>query len=438
MFPEDYKVHPICGKISNYDPKKSTCYKDKTTGENILYTVCPNGSGEISDDGCINKKYKICGNELYDISTNFCYNDVAVVEKCNGGQYNPDTEFCHENTKYKKCQVKVGVNDFGTPIYEYKSYNPEIQRCNNGALEDIIKSPVCNGLLSTEFCCFGQKYNKSGNSFCYKGELYPICINNTTLPSNDSKYRPRPTYINGDTTQYDPVYEGCFENTIYPKCINDGVTGPCVDNTLKRCKQLGSGMDHIVDPLPGVDWGCADGGKIKGQLKNVTKPDGSLYDIVQIGNQVWLAEDLAIGLDDWATSMDLPSNFNTEYNSFPSNVPWKGHCPNGFYVPSDEDWKKLVDYAGGTTEAGNRLKSTTTGWNGADSYGFNAKPKGYENNIVGPTDVGSRAMWWSLTQPLSNNVRNASYWTIISADSEARNHNQDKALFKAYVRCLYY
>jgi len=423
--PEDYKVYPICGGVSDYNPKVSTCYKDKSTGKDILYTVCPNGNGEISNDNCVTK-YKICGKELYNMATTFCYNDVAIVEKCGGAiQYNLDIEFCENDAVYKKCKVEVGHNDFGTPIYEYKKYKPDVQICNNGVIEDITKSPVCYWLNDADkaanFCCFGQKYPKAtSNNFCYKDELYPICAK-------------RPTYVGTDTIEYNPVYEGCFEGKPYKKCTNDGITGPCVDNTVKRCKQLGSGQDHIVDPLPGMT--CEANGAITGTSNN-------LIPIAQIGTQIWMRENLNGGLLDWAAAMGIDAVANSARYTFPSDRPHQGRCPSGFYTPTDADWKTLMDYAGGAAIAGGRLKSTSSDWKnngiGIDAYGFNALPGGYYNGVTsgGLSDVGTRAMWWSVTQ--ASNVENASYWTIISSDTELRTHNQSKDLNKAHVRCMHY
>jgi len=423
---EDYKVYSRCNG-GKYNTKQKICSKENST--ETLYDICPSGNFANGLSNCCSAsnpnctEYQICGDakEKYNIKTEFC-DGKAVYPLCGGKPYdNPSNKFCWPNYSaaggqaIDKCRVQTGVSDFGQPIYSYFTYDYDMQYCSSDGIKDRNLPPICPTGMT---CCFGTPYD-AGSYFCDNEKLYPKCGGGI----------------------YNPNTEGCFGGEKYRKCSLTDVVGPCVDNTLRRCRQYGSGPNQTIDPLPGVTWTCQADGKIEGTIKNETKPDGSAYKIVQIGNQVWLAEDLAVGLDDWATSMDVPSNFNTERYSFPSNVPWKGPCPDGFYVPSDEDWKKLVDYAGGADLAGNRLKSKS-GWlnggDGLDSYGFNALPKGYENNIVGPTDVGSRAMWWSLTQPLSNNVRNASYWTIISADSEVRNHNQDKALFKAYVRCLYY
>jgi len=454
---EDYKIHILCnGK--EYNLKENICYKNNS-GKEILYTICPSGNGEVSNDGC-KTKLKMCGKELYNIATSFCYSD-AVFELCGTLEYDISTEFCsEEGGVYEKCHVKVGVDDFGRPIYEDKRYDTDSQYCNkaSNAIEDKGSVPRCwepgsdleKEEKKTKFCCFGKAYLKTDDYFCYKDELYPICIANTLVPPSDTaNYRPRPTYDNDSlkyTTQYNPAYYGCFEQKIYPKCTNDGLTGPCVDKTLKRCKQLGSGRDYIIDPLP--EMTCNSNGAITGTSK-------AGYKVAQIGDQVWLAENLKADLKnsvcgdcnkygrlyDWATGMGIEENYNYEEYNFQYDLV-SGPCPTGFYLPRDDDWQRLVDYAGGAAIAGGRLKSTT-GWsdngNGLDAYGFNALPGGSINEIFAGDGFngteGKISKWWSTTQHPNPD---AYYWAIYSSDTEIRNFFQPKGSNKAYIRCVLY
>jgi uncharacterized protein (TIGR02145 family) len=77
-------------------------------------------------------------------------------------------------------------------------------------------------------------------------------------------------------------------------------------------------------------------------------------------------------------------------------------CPNGWHVPTDEEWTALTDYVGGASIAGTKLK-TTSGWNsdgnGTDYFGFSALPGGarslYDGGFSG---LGSNGYWWSITE----------------------------------------
>jgi uncharacterized protein (TIGR02145 family) len=139
--------------------------------------------------------------------------------------------------------------------------------------------------------------------------------------------------------------------------------------------------------------------------------DGREYGWVRIGNQTWMAENLA-----WLPSIDLPdegSNISARYyvyNYFGESVAqaktssyynkygvlynWKASlnaCPSGWHLPTDAEWKELemalgmnkltADNAGwrGTVEG--RLLKAKTGWqsggNGSNLSDFTALAGGY-------------------------------------------------------------
>jgi len=484
-FSYDFKVHDKCGtEEPYYNPNDTICFKG------TLYVNCEDGG--FSETKSCSVKYAICGKDKYNTAQSFCDGE-AIYDFCGDGEKyeNPSNKFCHtDGHPYDKCRMQTGTTDLGQPIFSYEKYDPDYQKCGLNGIEDKYLPPTCPDLLPTQFCCFGKKYNNSDPYFCFKDELYPTCS------------RPRNISIGTDIVSYNPLDSGCFTDniTLYPRCSRDEVVGTCVENTLKRCKQLGSAKDHVIDPLPGMQ--CNDlTGAVTGEISASTK---SGYKIAQIGDQVWLAENLkenlidiqlqqgpkwtdalkeilitiggpvwtetdlkmylgtipdapTIGtsatacykndcskygvygfLNDWALAMAIDSKYNGEFYNLPQETYQRGPCPAGFYLPHDRDWQALVDYAGGAAIAGGRLKSKSA-WNGDDSYGFNALPGGYYNAIIAGeyyVEEGSRAMWWSVDDRQGG--ANAYYWTMISSDTEVRNFMQDKNLYKAYVRCVMY
>ncbi len=76
-------------------------------------------------------------------------------------------------------------------------------------------------------------------------------------------------------------------------------------------------------------------------------------------------------------------------------------CPIGWRVPYKEDWDKLINYLGGESVAGGKLKeSGTLHWRSpnkgaGNSGGFNALPGGscsfFDGAFFGP---GTIAYWW--------------------------------------------
>ncbi|MCI5599841.1 MAG: FISUMP domain-containing protein [Hallerella porci] len=111
-------------------------------------------------------------------------------------------------------------------------------------------------------------------------------------------------------------------------------------------------------------------------------------------------------------------------------------CPNGWRLPSDEEWSLLEKELG--DENGYKLKSKT-GWqedednsgNGSDSIGFGGVPSGivYEGNFM---YAESHAYFWTATEKDANSA----YYRSLDYDSRDiyRYHNFKSAGYA--VRCV--
>ena len=165
---------------------------------------------------------------------------------------------------------------------------------------------------------------------------------------------------------------------------------------------------------------------------NEVEIGGRWYPYVQIGNQLWLAENLDY----------LWTGLTFGGNSYPQNQPnaWYYNndepaygydglkygllynyeaiyylesnkdtlLPSGWRVPTKTDFEVLIDYAGGEDNAGIYLKSTS-GWdndgNGLDTYGFNMKPSGWKASVTsGYSDIGRSGTLSTLTLSGSNDL----------------------------------
>ena len=178
--------------------------------------------------------------------------------------------------------------------------------------------------------------------------------------------------------------------------------------------------------------------------------DGKTYKKVQIGEQIWMAENLRYEADgskcfgeggdgtmvidetyhdqgtnfhnvktvtlsehcdiygrlyDWNTAM------NGEHSSHANPSGVEGVCPVGWHLPSDAEWQTLIDYV--EPHAGTKLKARSwydRRWiqsghppvpTGTDKYRFTALPSGYvrygaANNGKSPN--GYSGYWWSSTE----------------------------------------
>lgn len=159
-----------------------------------------------------------------------------------------------------------------------------------------------------------------------------------------------------------------------------------------------------------------------------TDHDGNVYHFLSIGTQVWMKENLrttkyADGSPIATTSpvnLDIFSEPAPKYewpvNGEESKVSVYGRlytgfvaennqvCPTGWRVPTDDDWKTLSDFLGGTDVAGGKLKEKGLDhWSkpnsfASDSVGFNARPAGTGRDPDGTySPQGQDINYWSST-----------------------------------------
>jgi len=137
----------------------------------------------------------------------------------------------------------------------------------------------------------------------------------------------------------------------------------------------------------------------------VDSRDNKPYKWVKIGSQTWMAENLNYDISDNGSYNNSCINDDcTTYGrlyDMTTVVPgltncWGGEvncisnpiCPDGWHLPSDDEWTKLTEFVG--SNAGTKLKAKD--YNGTDDYGFAAIPINFNiddrNYIIG---------WWSST-----------------------------------------
>jgi uncharacterized protein (TIGR02145 family) len=120
-------------------------------------------------------------------------------------------------------------------------------------------------------------------------------------------------------------------------------------------------------------------------------------------------------LYNWITAMDLPSKCNNTFSTDDAEctiyAKHRGICPNGWHIPSDDDWNILMKFADKSCSdnsncagAGTKLKATS-GWNeysgiptGTDNYGFAALPGGYGLPGGGTYNIGISSYLWSTSE----------------------------------------
>jgi uncharacterized protein (TIGR02145 family) len=126
--------------------------------------------------------------------------------------------------------------------------------------------------------------------------------------------------------------------------------------------------------------------------------------------------------------------FGKLYNWYAVNDP-RGLAPKGWHIPSDVEWKTLINYLGGQEVAGAKMKSISdwkkTG-NGTNTSGFSGLPGGYlySNGVF--YNIDAYGGWWSSSE---SNAKNAWYRYLFgNSGSVSRSNNNKQNGFS--VRCL--
>ena len=150
------------------------------------------------------------------------------------------------------------------------------------------------------------------------------------------------------------------------------------------------------------------------------------YPVVQVGTQLWLAENLdlkwpslLIGIDGETQEAAAWYYANDEAtygaNGLRAGLLYNGIClydivnynllPEGWHVPSVDEWKVLLDHYGGADIAAPPLKSAdyeSQQWGGTNVSGFNVIPAGYRQNSQFNEFGRASIVWTSSSSGLFN------------------------------------
>ena len=163
--------------------------------------------------------------------------------------------------------------------------------------------------------------------------------------------------------------------------------------------------------------------------KFIDSRDSHPYNWVRIGNQIWMAENLAYlpavnplssesytepsyYVYDYSGTDVALAKENTNYTTYGALYNWPAAliaCPPGWHLPSDDELRQLEMALGMTqaqadatgwrgTDQGTQLKATS-GWNnngsGTNTSGFKALPSGNRSHNGVFADIGNTGTWWS-------------------------------------------
>ncbi len=208
----------------------------------------------------------------------------------------------------------------------------------------------------------------------------------------------------------------------------------------------------------------------------VTDIDSNVYQTVAIGTQIWMAENLKVthmpdGSDieyiseDYQWSLLENNNTDKAYGYYNNNTSgeadiygavytWaaamnggnsseqnpsgvQGICPDGWHIPSSEEWFTMINYLGGKNVAGGKLKEPGTAhWTlnegATNESGFTALPGGYRNANGSYYTINSFGYWWSASEEYDVNGWS---FTMNHMNSEIDSEGQFKSSGMS-IRCV--
>jgi uncharacterized protein (TIGR02145 family) len=361
-------------------------------------------------------------------------------------------------------EVDLQVNSIlgCTEIYSI-NYNPD------ATVNDGTCIPTIIGCMDINACNFDPDANLEGD--CLLFDCAQICDGSSYVddcdvcdddPSNDNEcygcmdlwalnYDPNST-INDDSCEYPSIGDISMDGLIN---VNDIVllVGIVLDGEF-YIEYMDINQDsylNIIDIVILVDiilnpetLGCTDPNTInfdplaiyedgsceyEGILIDI---DGNLYQILAIGSQVWMIENLNVthykngdvipnitDINQWG---NLTEGAYSYYDNDPqlSNIYGKlyhgftidddrGICPDGWHIPVPTEWTQMMNYLGSWIYASGKMKSTGTHENG-DGYwhepntgatnesGFSAHPGGLRSSNNEFEDINNKAFFWSTRQ----------------------------------------
>ena len=259
--------------------------------------------------------------------------------------------------------VTCGEGDDATTTILYKAvcgtvaYDPAKSFCSEGTL----------------YSCDDKPYDPA-KSFCSEGELYSC---------GDKPYDPEKQYCLEVTRNETKIYSvedlltDSRDNQVYK-------TVEICNNETSTCQTwMAKNLNYSVNP--DVQSWCGGG-------RDATEGDCDLYGRLY----TWAA---AVGKSEDECGYDHECDFSDAKNE---KGEVRGICPEGWHLPSYDEWEALFTAVGGTSYAGQKLKADSDLWNEGtsndDSFGFAVLPAGDRNYTGSFRNEGDNARFWSSTE----------------------------------------
>lgn len=220
-----------------------------------------------------------------------------------------------------------------------------------------------------------------------------------------------------------------YDLQIFYKCVGDAL----IETDMAPCES-GEPQSSSSAAASNVEYGTLADSR-----------DGKSYKTVKIGSLTWMAENL--NFDNSATATgSIDSSFC--YDGIPANCEKYGRlyqeyaatavCPEGWRLPTADDWRDLVNTAksefgddNGSLRAVGEWENSIFGDNitATNASGFSALPAGYRAKTGECDGEGSKAYFWG-----EDNMNH--YAWILSNQYDMEKESMQRGYYAYAVRCV--
>ena len=312
-----------------------------------------------------------------------------------------------ENAATNAWSIYLNYGNINALNYDYWEKNKALSvRClmNVPIFPTITTSDISNITQATAISG-GNVITDGGSNVIARG----VCWSTSTNPTINDNHT-----VDGSLTgQFSSNISGLTEGTIYYlRAYATNIAGTSYGDKLK--------FTSLYSPV---------------ECGNPLSYGGQIYSTVQIGQQCWFKENLNIGIqindnldqtDNGVIEKYCYNNLETNCNVYGGLYQWnevmdyvttdeaQGICPDGWHLPSNNEWTALSNYLGSVFVVGGFLKEAgfdhwlapNTG--ATNSSGFTSLPAGlYEKQYSIFTYRNTFAHFWTSSQ---YDIANAKAW----------------------------
>jgi uncharacterized protein (TIGR02145 family) len=293
---------------------------------------------------------------------------------------------------------------------------------SNGAITEDIGSLPAGDYTITVSDDYGQTESSSETV----GQPQPGEISISYTKEDVTEYGGSDGSIDITVSNGVPPYTYSWSNGESTEDINNLIAGTYTVTVTDSEAQTKTETISIIEP----------------EQTTVTDIDGNVYEIVQVGTQIWMAENLKVTKNPAGESIEslIYDDDETNLESYGRLYDWETSnevCPNGWHLPTDDEWNILIDELGGAAVAGGKMKETgTTYWNSPNTGATNES--GMSIRAAGEKDeveyrlIREYAVYWTATSVSSVDAKEK----YLSYNSAAvSDYDWHKVLYYS-VRCV--